>query len=151
MTETFAPPRVTSERLSDGRLLLRSIEPLAGHPVGSSPRGRLPLISLTSAAAVAAVHHVYRLGPEVLVPGVIITVAHTCSSGITALRGAASHYGATLAWPLWSSSGSESSMASSTMSSRPLVCNTRPCYPAARRLLSEPPSPSGSRKLATVL
>jgi feruloyl-CoA synthase len=33
MTETFAPPRVTSERLSDGRLLLRSTEPLADHPV----------------------------------------------------------------------------------------------------------------------
>ena len=37
-------------------------------------RDRLPLISLTTAAAVAAVHHVYRLGPEVLVPAVIITV-----------------------------------------------------------------------------
>src|SRR4051794_37179058 len=36
--------------------------------------GRLPLISLTAAAAVAAVHHVYRLGPEVLVAAVIITV-----------------------------------------------------------------------------
>jgi hypothetical protein len=36
--------------------------------------GRLPLISLTTAAAVAAVHHVYRLGPEVLVPALIITM-----------------------------------------------------------------------------
>jgi hypothetical protein len=34
---------------------------------------RLPLISLTTAAAVAAVHHVYRLGPEVLIPALIIT------------------------------------------------------------------------------
>ena len=36
--------------------------------------GQLSLISLTAAAAVASVHHVYRLGPEVLVPAVIITV-----------------------------------------------------------------------------
>ena len=35
---------------------------------------RLALISLTAAAAVASVHHVYRLGPEVLIPAVIITV-----------------------------------------------------------------------------
>jgi hypothetical protein len=34
---------------------------------------RLPLISLTAAAAVAAVHHVYRLGPEVLAPAILIT------------------------------------------------------------------------------
>ena len=38
------------------------------------PSTRLALISLTAAAAVASVHHVYRLGPEVLVPAVIITV-----------------------------------------------------------------------------
>ena len=36
--------------------------------------GQLSLISLTAAAAVASVHHVYRLGPEVLLPAVIITV-----------------------------------------------------------------------------
>jgi len=41
--------------------------------VVTHPSGRLPLISLTAAAAVASVHHVYRLGPEVLVPAVIIT------------------------------------------------------------------------------
>jgi hypothetical protein len=35
--------------------------------------GRLPLISLTTAAAVAGVHHVYRLGPEVLIPALVIT------------------------------------------------------------------------------
>jgi hypothetical protein len=38
------------------------------------PSARLSLISLTAAAAVASVHHVYRLGPEVLIPAVIITV-----------------------------------------------------------------------------
>jgi hypothetical protein len=38
------------------------------------PSVRLALISLTAAAAVASVHHVYRLGPEVLIPAVIITV-----------------------------------------------------------------------------
>ena len=35
---------------------------------------RLALISLTATAAVASVHHVYRVGPEVLIPAVIITV-----------------------------------------------------------------------------
>jgi feruloyl-CoA synthase len=30
---TFAEPRIHSARLSDGRLLLRSAEPLADHPV----------------------------------------------------------------------------------------------------------------------
>ncbi len=39
----------------------------------TSDSGRLPLISLTSAAAVAGIHHVYRLGPEVIIPAVIIT------------------------------------------------------------------------------
>jgi len=38
------------------------------------PSARPALISLTAAAAVASVHHVYRLGPEVLIPAVIITV-----------------------------------------------------------------------------
>ena len=38
------------------------------------PGDRLALISLTAAAAAASVHHVFRLGPEVLVPAVIITV-----------------------------------------------------------------------------
>jgi hypothetical protein len=38
------------------------------------PSARLALISLTAAAVVASVHHVYRLGPEVLIPAVIITV-----------------------------------------------------------------------------
>jgi len=33
VTETFAAPRITSERLPDGRLLLRSTEPLATHAV----------------------------------------------------------------------------------------------------------------------
>jgi hypothetical protein len=37
------------------------------------PRTRLALISLTAAATVASVHHVYRLGPEVLIPALIIT------------------------------------------------------------------------------
>jgi feruloyl-CoA synthase len=32
-TETFAAPRIEAEQLPDGRLLLRSAEPLAGHPV----------------------------------------------------------------------------------------------------------------------
>ena len=35
---------------------------------------RLALISLTATAAVASIHHVHRLGLEVLVPAVIITV-----------------------------------------------------------------------------
>ena len=34
---------------------------------------RLALASLTAAAAVASIHHVYRLGPEVAIPAVIIT------------------------------------------------------------------------------
>jgi Flp pilus assembly protein TadB len=38
------------------------------------PNARLALISLTAAAAVASVHHIYRLGPEVLIPAVIIAV-----------------------------------------------------------------------------
>ena len=33
MAETFAPPRIESERRSDGRLLIRSVEPLADHPI----------------------------------------------------------------------------------------------------------------------
>jgi feruloyl-CoA synthase len=33
MTETFSPPRIETERLAGGRLLLRSVEPLADHPV----------------------------------------------------------------------------------------------------------------------
>jgi feruloyl-CoA synthase len=33
MAETFAPPRIESELRPDGRLLIRSIEPLAEHPV----------------------------------------------------------------------------------------------------------------------
>ena len=36
--------------------------------------GRYSLISLTAAAAVASIHHVYRLGPEVLIPAAVITV-----------------------------------------------------------------------------
>lgn len=38
------------------------------------PSARLALISLTAAAAVASIHHVYRLGPAVLIPAAIITV-----------------------------------------------------------------------------
>lgn len=38
------------------------------------PSTRLPLISLTLTAAVASIHHVYRLGPGVLIPAAIITV-----------------------------------------------------------------------------
>src|SRR3954452_5497589 len=33
MTVPFAPPRIAAERRPDGALLLRSTEPLAGHPV----------------------------------------------------------------------------------------------------------------------
>jgi feruloyl-CoA synthase len=33
MTSTFAPPRIEAERRPDGRLLIRSTEPLAEHPV----------------------------------------------------------------------------------------------------------------------
>jgi feruloyl-CoA synthase len=33
MPDTFRPPRIESEHLPDGRLLLRSAEPLADHPV----------------------------------------------------------------------------------------------------------------------
>jgi hypothetical protein len=36
--------------------------------------GRYSLITLTAAAAVASIHHVYRLGPGVLIPAAIITV-----------------------------------------------------------------------------
>jgi hypothetical protein len=39
----------------------------------TTPSGRYPLITLTAAAAVAAIHHVYRLGPGVLIPAAIIT------------------------------------------------------------------------------
>ena len=35
---------------------------------------RLSLVSLTAAVVVASVHHVYRLGPAVLLPAVIVTV-----------------------------------------------------------------------------
>ncbi|HET9873982.1 MAG TPA: hypothetical protein VFP89_15470 [Propionibacteriaceae bacterium] len=51
------------------------------------PSVRLALISTTAAAAAASVHHVYRLGPEVIIPAVIITVLpylllrHYSSSG----------------------------------------------------------------------
>jgi feruloyl-CoA synthase len=33
MAETFAPPRIEAEPRPDGRLLIRSVEPLAEHPV----------------------------------------------------------------------------------------------------------------------
>ena len=33
MVETFAPPRIEAEQRADGRLLIRSTEPLAEHPV----------------------------------------------------------------------------------------------------------------------
>ena len=42
--------------------------------LATDPNTRPALISLTAAAAVASIHHVFRLGPEVLVPAVIITL-----------------------------------------------------------------------------
>ena len=33
MTETFSNPRIESDSLPDGRLLIRSADPLAAHPV----------------------------------------------------------------------------------------------------------------------
>ena len=32
MTETFSPPQIQAEKLTDGRMVLRSVEPQADHP-----------------------------------------------------------------------------------------------------------------------
>lgn len=68
MTSTFATPRIEAQQRPDGRLLLRSVEPLADHPVSvvhsfraDSEAHPEPLAAMTVGAPVVPASVAYSL------------------------------------------------------------------------------------------